>query len=67
MLIVIPGTSLYRVSLYRGSTVLLFFYFFIFLQGETARIIVQNGDIYEGILKAVSPKVRNGSKVVCLS
>ena len=27
-------------------------------QGEVARIVVRNGDIYEGVLKAVSPKVR---------
>ena len=27
-------------------------------QGEVARIVVRSGDIYEGVLKAVSPKVR---------
>lgn len=27
-------------------------------QGEIARVVVRNGDIYEGILKAVSSKVR---------
>ena len=31
--------------------------FFFFLQGETARVLVRNGDMYEGVLKAVSPKV----------
>lgn len=33
----------------------------ILYQGETARILVRNGDIYEGVLKAVSSKVRNDS------